>query len=168
MAEVKSTTALEAFKASRLSRCELVTADTPRAEVDRIASAWREGLVHLLITTTCGLVGNENKLARFIFFHHCLYAITNLIQGIGRLRLIQRGPDSVVTHIESDDFIEEEAAASRASQLSKDCDTLIDQLFRQVKGYSHFEAAQSGLMRMAADFLFVAAGLVFSRRPGGR
>jgi MinD-like ATPase involved in chromosome partitioning or flagellar assembly len=107
---------------------ELVTADTPRAEVDRIASAWREGLVHLLITTTCGLVGNENKLARFIFFHHCLYAITNLIQGIGRLRLIQRGPDSVVTHIESDDFIEEEAAASRASQLSKDCDTLIDQL----------------------------------------
>ena len=107
---------------------ELVTAHTPRAEVDRIASAWREGLVHLLITTTCGLVGNENKLARFIFFHHCLYAITNLIQGIGRLRLIQRGPDSVVTHIESDDFIEEGAAASRASQLSRDGDTLIDQL----------------------------------------
>jgi hypothetical protein len=106
---------------------ELVTADTPRAEVNRIASAWRDGLVHLLITTTCGLVGNENKLARFIFFHHCLYAITNLIQGIGRLRPIQRGADSVVIHIESDDFFEEEAG-SRASQLSEDGNTLIAQL----------------------------------------
>ena len=58
---------------------------------------WRDGVVSVLISTTAALVGVENKNCRQIIVTGMLYSISNLVQAIGRLRIEQCGPDTIVT-----------------------------------------------------------------------
>jgi superfamily II DNA helicase RecQ len=137
---------------------EIVTSETSSVEVDQIAEAWRSFSVRLLITTTCGLVGNENKKARFVFLFQCLYSITNLVQGVGRLRLDQRGDDSIVLHIASEDYWREEEG-SRSTQLHKSGDRLMEQLSQ----VNFLSSSDCGIFK---DWFHISGYLDFLRAEG--
>ncbi len=63
----------------------------------QVAEDWRDGKVDILITSTCALMGNENRKCKHIFIVDLIYDMSNLLQAIGRLRKEQGGANSVIT-----------------------------------------------------------------------
>lgn len=69
---------------------ELVTSSVDREKQATIAAKWRHGDIQVLVSTTCALVGNENRNCRFIVIAGRLYNLMNVLQACGRLRPKQR------------------------------------------------------------------------------
>ena len=72
-------------------------ADVPQAEQKTIAQRWYRGEIKILVSTTIGIVGNENKKMKHIYCVRLLYSLSNFVQAIGRLRPKQRGQTASVT-----------------------------------------------------------------------
>lgn len=68
----------------------VVTSNTDYAEQIEITKKWNSGLIDILISTTCALVGNENPRCRHVYVVGELYNLMNVVQAIGRLRQNQR------------------------------------------------------------------------------
>ena len=78
---------------------KVVTSDNSPEEQMESAEEWRSGRVHILVTTTLGLVGNENyKCKTVVVFKH-LFCASFVAQAIGRLRVEQRGESSQVFQV---------------------------------------------------------------------
>ena len=81
------------------STASFVDSDTNSTVRCLIAKEWYSGKVKILFTSTCGLVGNENKAVGAIFIVGKIYSLSNLLQAIGRLRPKYRGNHSIVYQI---------------------------------------------------------------------
>ena len=77
----------------------IVTGETLSTDRQQVATQWYIGRVTTLITTTCGLVGNESKNLGAVFVVGPIYNLSNLVQAIGRLRPKYRGIHSQVFQI---------------------------------------------------------------------
>jgi len=66
--------------------CELITSETEAGNQERIASLWSGGHLNVLVTTTCGLLGNENRKCKSVIVVGYLYSLMNVVQALGRLR----------------------------------------------------------------------------------
>jgi len=77
----------------------IVTGETLSTDRQQVATQWYIGKVTTLITTTCGLVGNESKNLGAVFVVGPIYNLSNLVQAIGRLRPKYRGIHSQVFQI---------------------------------------------------------------------
>lgn len=70
--------------------CRLVTSDTSAYDQASIAGEWGDGGFQVLLSTTIGLVGNENRNCQHILIVGFLFSLMNVIQAVGRLRQSQR------------------------------------------------------------------------------
>ena len=113
------------FKSTNL-KCAVVTSSDTKEYQIRIASAWYNGKYDVLISTTIGLVGNENTNVRFIFVHKQIYSTANLLQAIGRLRPEQRGKDTGVFQIITDQCTDPKNEWNK--KLHIDADNLMQQI----------------------------------------
>ena len=84
------------LKESGVNCCVISGNSTANDKMQEIQK-WRDGVVSVLISTTAALVGVENKNCCQIIVTGMLYSISNLVQAIGRLRIEQCGPDTIVT-----------------------------------------------------------------------
>ena len=80
-----------------ISEVAVVHADVLPAEQRSIAKRWFTGKINILVSTTIGIVGNENPKMKHIFCIRLLYSLSNFVQAIGRLRPKQRGGTASVT-----------------------------------------------------------------------
>ena len=80
---------------SQLCDCALVTSDLSKEDTMGIATMWEQGKFRVLISTTSGLVGNENGECRHLVVVDYIYNLFNVVQSIGRLRPSQRVGGSV-------------------------------------------------------------------------
>ena len=80
-------------------RIAFVDGDTSPYNRHQIATKWYRGELKKLFTTTCGLVGNENKCVGAIFIVGVIYSLSNVHQAVGRLRPNYRGIHSKVYQI---------------------------------------------------------------------
>jgi superfamily II DNA helicase RecQ len=74
----------------------MVTSESAAADQGCVARAWFGGEIDVLVSSTVALVGNENPRCRCILIAGFLFDVSSIIQAIGRLRSIQRGPASKV------------------------------------------------------------------------
>jgi hypothetical protein len=70
--------------------CKFVSADSTHEEVNRAATEWSQGKLDVLISTTMGLVGNENPSCRYLVCVGYLYDSMQIVQALGRLRNYMR------------------------------------------------------------------------------
>ena len=87
-------------QASEVTVQVLVGSDNSSTKM-QVAEDWREGKLDILITSTCALMGNENRKCKHIFIVDLIYDMSNLLQAIGRLRKEQGGVNSFVTQFVS-------------------------------------------------------------------
>ena len=66
--------------------CKFVSSDSSQEEVNQIAAEWSKGQLDVLISTTMGLVGNENPSCRHLVCVGYLYDSMQIVQFLGRLR----------------------------------------------------------------------------------
>lgn len=71
-------------------KSKFVSSDSTVEEVNQAAMEWCSGKLDVLITTTMGLVGNENPLCRFLVVVGYLYDSMQIVQALGRLRNYMR------------------------------------------------------------------------------
>jgi DEAD/DEAH box helicase len=76
--------------------CKLISSDTNCPELTQISSEWGRGNLQILISTTIGLVGNENPKCRYIVCVGYLYDSMQVLQAFGRLRKYMRKPTGEV------------------------------------------------------------------------
>jgi superfamily II DNA helicase RecQ len=67
-------------------RCKFVSSDSTQEEVNQTATEWSKGQFDVLISTTMGLVGNENPSCRHLVCVGYLYDSMQIVQFLGRLR----------------------------------------------------------------------------------
>lgn len=77
--------------------CEMVTSSNTYEEQESICAKWREGTTRVLVSTTCALVGNENRLCQHVIIVGWPYNVMNLVQAMGRLRPLQRTEKGSIT-----------------------------------------------------------------------
>ena len=70
--------------------CKFVSSDSTHEEVNLTAAEWSKGQLDVLITTTMGLVGNENPSCRHLVSVGYLYDCMQIVQFLGRLRKTMR------------------------------------------------------------------------------
>jgi AraC-like DNA-binding protein len=70
--------------------CRLVTAESTQQDQMKIAEEWSNSSFRVLISTSIGLVGNENLNCKYIACAGYLHDNMQVIQAIGRLRPCQR------------------------------------------------------------------------------
>ena len=92
----------------------IIGSDTSQRK-KQTADDWRTGAVEVLISSTCALVGNENKKCRHIIIVDRIYDLSNLLQAIGRLRKEQGGKDSCITHFLSSEEVNDESGTNKAT-----------------------------------------------------
>jgi hypothetical protein len=92
----------------------IIGSDTSQRK-KKTADDWRTGAVEVLISSTCALVGNENKKCRHIIIVDRIYDLSNLLQAIGRLRKEQGGEDSCITHFLSSEEVDDETGTNKAT-----------------------------------------------------
>lgn len=81
-------------------KCACVTSNSPADHQHAVAKAWSSGGdTEVLITTTIGLVGNENPVCRHLCIVGLMFNVFNNVQAIGRLRPNQRHPGGTITFI---------------------------------------------------------------------
>lgn len=68
----------------------MVTGDSTEEERKAVFMAIDHSRCHILLTTTCALVGFENKMVRFVLVLGFIYNIPSVVQAAGRLRPSQR------------------------------------------------------------------------------
>ena len=68
----------------------MITSKSSPSERERVGTDWSNNTIKVLVTTSCGLVGNENADCRTVIFLDSLYTIPSIVQGIGRIRPSQR------------------------------------------------------------------------------
>jgi hypothetical protein len=66
--------------------CKFVSGDSCHEEVNQVATEWCKGQLDVLISTTMGLVGNENPSCRHLVCVGYLYDSMQIVQLLGRLR----------------------------------------------------------------------------------
>lgn len=71
-------------------KSKIVSSDSTVEEVNQAAMEWCLGKLDVLITTTMGLVGNENPLCRYLVCVGYLYDSMQIVQALGRLRNYMR------------------------------------------------------------------------------
>ncbi|KAI2508599.1 hypothetical protein MHU86_5782 [Fragilaria crotonensis] len=93
-------------------KCKFVSSDSTHKEVKETAEAWSNGKLDILISTTMGLVGNENPYCRYLVCVGYLYDSMQIVQAFGRLRNYMRTsfgqvlfavPDKLSDHRTKDD-----------------------------------------------------------------
>jgi superfamily II DNA helicase RecQ len=93
-------------------KCKFVSSDSTHQEVEESATAWSNGKLDILISTTMGLVGNENPSCRYLVCVGYLYDTMQIVQAFGRLRSYMRTsfgqvlfavPDKLSDHRTKDD-----------------------------------------------------------------
>ena len=67
-------------------KCKFVSSDSTQEEVNQTATEWSKGQLQVLISTTMGLVGNENPSCRHLVCVGYLYDSMQIVQFLGRLR----------------------------------------------------------------------------------
>lgn len=80
---------------------QVLVGSDDRSTKMQVAKDWRDGKLDILITSTCALMGNENRNCKHIFIVDLIYDMSNLLQAIGRLRKEQGGVNTVVTQFAS-------------------------------------------------------------------
>jgi hypothetical protein len=80
---------------SRLT-CRLVTSETDIQEVREAADSWCRGLIDVLITTSIGLVGNENPRCRYLAMAGHFFDLMQVVQAMGRLRSPMRAETGAI------------------------------------------------------------------------
>jgi superfamily II DNA helicase RecQ len=70
--------------------CKFVCSDSTQEEVNQTATEWSKGRLDILISTTMGLVGNENPSCRYLVCVGYLYNSMQIVQMLGRLRPYMR------------------------------------------------------------------------------
>jgi hypothetical protein len=85
VAEKKDGTILLQHLSARFN-CKFVSSDSSPEEVNQIATEWSKGQLDVLISTTMGLVGNENPICRHLVCVGYLYDCMQIVQFLGRLR----------------------------------------------------------------------------------
>lgn len=88
----------------------------PSDEKMQTADRWRKGEITVMISSTCALVGNENRNCRHVMIVDQIYDLQNLLQAMGRLRVEQGGENSFVTQFLSDDEMNDDAYTSKATE----------------------------------------------------
>ena len=73
-----------------------ITGDSSYNEQICCAKSWIKGEHDVLVSTVVGLVGNENRYCKTIVIGGFLFNVNSSVQAIGRLRPVQRGPDSTI------------------------------------------------------------------------
>ena len=66
--------------------CKFASSDSTPEELNQIAAEWCYGKLDVLISTTMGLVGNENPSCRHLVCVGYLYDLMQIVQFLGRLR----------------------------------------------------------------------------------
>jgi hypothetical protein len=74
----------------------VATSDVSNVDQSQIAQDWLGGRIDVLCSSTCALVGNENKKCGLIIIIGNLYNVCQLIQAANRLRPQQRGEHTEV------------------------------------------------------------------------
>jgi hypothetical protein len=65
-------------------RCRFVSSDTIMETINQVASEWGKGEFDVLISTSIGLVGNENPRCRYLACAGFLYDCMQIVQAFGR------------------------------------------------------------------------------------
>jgi hypothetical protein len=73
----------------RFDTC-VITSEVSREEQSEIGKKWRNGGYDAMLSSTSGLVGNENPRCKHVIISGRIYSLMNLVQGAGRLRPSQR------------------------------------------------------------------------------
>ena len=73
-------------------KSKFVSSDSTVEEVNQAAMEWSSGKLDVIITTTMGLVGNENPMCRYLVCVGYLYDSMQIAQALGRLRNCMRLP----------------------------------------------------------------------------
>jgi hypothetical protein len=116
------------------------TSDTNQQDLLRTCDEWYDTSLDILITTTVGLVGNENWKCKTVLIFKCIYSLANLIQAMGRLRPEQRGADSMIIQVVSKE------CTNRNSFYCSSIRRTQEDLFRQFMN--------NGLLRDTDDIAF--------------
>ena len=104
-------------------RVASVTSDTAHQQQQEIAASWRSGKkIDSLVTTSIGVMGNENPDAQFVTVQGTLYGMLNNVQSANRLRSQYRTGQGAIFV-----FLESEFAGS-PSQLDHDIENRIQAL----------------------------------------
>ena len=69
--------------------------DSDSSNQSDIAKKWNDSTLEVLITTTLGLVGNENKKTQMICIVGLLYNLPSIVQAYGRIRPKERCKKSI-------------------------------------------------------------------------
>jgi hypothetical protein len=77
---------VQKLKSQSEFNCGFIHSDTPDGDREKIAGSWQKGELTLLVSTTCGLLGNQNDSCRSVVVVGLLYDLSNVVQAIGRLR----------------------------------------------------------------------------------
>jgi len=102
--------------------CSLATSEVPTLKQEETAKQWYGGELRVLVSTTCGLVGNECNSCRLVLCLGNLYNACQLIQAAGRLRTCQRDVASELMVIAAMENQE------RVANIDKDSELLLERL----------------------------------------
>jgi len=134
----------------------LVCGETDGEEQVRIAGEWREGHLDILLTTTCGVVGNESSRCRHVIVVGYLYDLQQVVQAIGRLRPRQRTNEGTV------DFLLHRLPQKLLAAWGKDDEQKLD-LLRERKLVSDVETySLVGTRKAVVDWLTKDTGCMFA------
>lgn len=110
-------------------RCGSVTADSDADYQRTVAKDWATGeTLDVLITTTLGIVGNENPSCRHMVLVGTLYNLFNYVQAFGRLRPKQRKAFGKITCIVPTSDPTSDYETKRQQQADASCEYAADQL----------------------------------------
>lgn len=79
----------------------VVHSDTSKEKQSESASAWYQRKARILVTTSLGIVGNENEDLGLVLILRLLYSMSNFVQILGRHRPRHRGPQTKVYQLVS-------------------------------------------------------------------
>jgi hypothetical protein len=127
-----------------------VSSDTSRQEVDQVASEWGKGRFNVLISTSIGLVGNENPRCRYLACAGYLYDCMQIVQAFGRLRKFMRTSHGEVLFAVPDSLSDQRLAEDK-QRFTR----LLNEKFLANDDYARFQSTMtSGGVR---DWLIVAS-----------
>lgn len=110
-------------------RCGSVTADSDTDYQRTVAKDWATGeTLDVLITTTLGIVGNENPSCRHLVLVGTLYNLFNYVQAFGRLRPKQRKAFGKIICIVPTSDPTNDCETGRQQQADASCEYAADQL----------------------------------------
>ena len=119
-------------------KCKFISSDSTIEEVNEAALEWSHGKLDVLITTTLGLVGNENPSCRYLVCVGYLYDSMQIVQAIGRLRNYMRLPHGQVLFSVPDKF-----ADHRIKEDEHRYTRLLNEHFIAPEDHSNFKAVMT-------------------------